>query len=156
METTNFISKYQEHTIYGKVEEDGEVKSVLLAQFQPIGNKKGGFATNDPKIIEALKRVKDFGKTFDVLKDKMPHFEDDHIQKGAATSINAQQIEAQKKNLEEQNRLELAKMKAEQSKKFIRFGELSAKLLKNDGSYRADATDELKAEYEQLKKEIGD
>ena len=150
---TNFISKYQELKVWGR---DEKLKPIRLASFTPIGNKMGGFSTDDTELVEALKNHPDHGKGFHVIKDKMPHFENEHIIKGAVTSIKAQEFEAQKKNLEEENKLELAKMKAEQSKKYIRFGELTAKLLKNDGSYRADATDELKAEYEQLKKEIGD
>ena len=153
---TNFISKYQELKLWTTEKIDNVNQGVRLAQFTPIGNKRGGFSTDDPELIKKLLEHPSHGKSFSVLKDKMPKFEDEHIQKGASTSLNVQQIEAQKKNLEEQNKIELAKMKDEQSKKFIRFGQLSTKLLKNDGSYRADATDELKAEYEQLKKEIGE
>jgi hypothetical protein len=43
----------------------------------------------------------------------------------------------------------------DQKNKTKRFGFLEGSILKTDGSYRADATEEEIAEYESLKKEVG-
>ncbi|MCA9386267.1 hypothetical protein KC717_06505, partial [Candidatus Dojkabacteria bacterium] len=92
---TNFISRYQNLVIH-----EADSKEAL-AKFYPIGNKKGGFATDDPEVIKKLTNRSDHGsgkgKAFSILKDRMPSFEDESIQKGAATSSDKQQIEAIKK-----------------------------------------------------------
>lgn len=147
MEYTNFVSKYAQLGVW-----NGKEK---LAEFAGMIGKKGMFSTNDPELVEKLKKHPDFGKGFNILSGTMPKFEDEFIKKGAATSSDSQQIEAIKKNLEAENELKLQVAKEELGQKFMRYGQLKQMLLKNDGTYRADATDELKAEYEQLKNEIG-
>lgn len=151
---TNFISKYQGLILFD--EPDKETKEAeQLAQFVPIGNKKGGFSTDDPLIIKKLLERKDHGKTFSVLKDKMPKFEDGHIVRGAATSID-KSVEIIKKNLEAEKEIEIDKAKIELGKKYRRFGKLEASLLNKDGGFRKDATKELQEEYLKLKEEIGE
>lgn len=150
---TNFVSKYARFSIWGAPDKEGNAKH--LAQFEGTIGKRGTFSTNDPDIIDALKKSSLFNKDFFLLEKDMPQFADEHIQKGAATSSNAQQLEAIKKNLEAEKQIELERAKSEIGQKFMRFGQLKQMLLKNDGTYRADATDELKTEYEQLKNEIG-
>lgn len=151
---TNFISKYAKLAIYEKPDKEGNAEKI--AQFMPVAGKKGQFSTNDQEVVDKLLKHTSHGKTFSILKDKMPKFEDESIIKGAVTSLNTQQIEAQKKNLEAEYQIKLDQAKQDFGKKYMRYGELKTALLNKEGNYRKDATEELKAEYEQLKNELGE
>lgn len=125
--------------------------SKLLAKFEPRGDF-GIFITSDPKIVEALKKTPEFGKVIKIWEGKgMPHFTRKNIHHGVITSVNDIPSELRER-LKEEIKDEEVKIETD---KYVRYGELKARVLRKDGSYRGDATAEEIAEYEKLKEEIG-
>lgn len=136
----------------------------------------GLFTTDDPKIAEALRTHPEFGESLEIIfgdtnitqedlairknkgfkgkgiftemKDgKMPTIRKSKmIVQGASTSVspNEKEVERLQKELDEAKKLTF------NLKKAIEFGELKSKLLKNDGTYRADAGENDKKRYEEL------
>ncbi len=116
--------------------------SKCLAKFEPRADF-GVFITDDPKIIKAIKETPEFNKIVKIWEGKgQPQFERKNIHHGVISTVDDVPEEV------------MEQLKKQNANKFIRFGELKAKLLKKDGSYRGDASEEEIAEYEQLKKEI--
>ncbi len=108
-----------------------------VVKFQPRGDM-GTFATDDPKRIEEIRGLREYGTIIKEFKGEgVPKFESPtEILKGGLTSVTQQQIE-EKEEVDKD--------------KLIRFGELKGKLLKKDGNYRGDADPDEIAEYEELK-----
>ena len=156
---------------YGKI-----TGGQTLAKF----NKQAGFGmftTSDPKVAEQLRSHPSYGESLEVIfgdtniskddmeirknqgyvgrgiftevKDgKMPVIrKSTKLVQGPVTSVSPNEKEVEKLRKE----LEDLKKQSPNPKEAIEFGELKTKLLKNDGSYRADAGDEDKKRYEELK-----
>ena len=129
----SFTSVHRKYRIFG-IPINGEPEYDV--QFEPIG-RVGRFTTTDEKLAKKLREHRDFGKKFMELSVNAP--ENPNLIKGIRSSSTHP---------------ELGKEPFD-SQKLIRFGELQATLLKKDGSYRKDATQDLIQEYETLKGELG-
>lgn len=137
----------------------------------------GMFTTSDLKVAEQLRKHPGYGESLEVIfgdtnitkedmevrknngyigkgiftevKDgKMPVIrKSTKVVQGAITSVspNEKEVEKLRKELEE------VKKQSSSPKEAIEFGSLRTKLLKNDGTYRADAEDIDKKRYEELK-----
>ena len=117
-----FISKNVQFKVWGENAE-------WSAAFAPMGR----YATNDEKIIEALRTHPYFNRSFSEIK--IPPKGKSNIIQGVR-SAGTQPIR-------------------DREAKLMRLGELQARLLKNDGSFRKDASDELINELKELKGELG-
>ena len=106
--------------------------------FKPIG-AMGKFATEDEELAKKLREHPEFGKKF--MEIGLTATENPNIVHGIRSSETSPVL-GESKNFDPQ--------------KLIEFGRLQATLLKNDGSFRRDASEENKLKYEQLKKEIED
>jgi len=106
-------------------------------RFEPIGSM-GRFATNDSELAEKLRAHPEFGKRF--MEIGISAKENPHVVSGIRSS---------------ETKTELGKEPID-PEKLIQFGRLQATLLKKDGSYRKDASEEEIKQYESLKKELGE
>jgi len=105
--------------------------------FEPIG-AVGRFSTNDEQLAEKLRSHPEFGKRFVELGFRPK--EENKIIEGVRSS--ATQPELNKEQFDPQ--------------KLIEFGRLQARLLKSDGNFRKDASEEDINKYNQLKQELGE
>lgn len=100
-------------------------------KFTPIG-AIGTFQTEDEQLAKFLRSHPEYGKKF--VENGTMKKQDSNIISGVRSAATQPVLS---------------------NDKLIRFGELKASLLKSDGSYRKDAKEELKTEYENLKEELG-
>lgn len=154
---------------YGKI-----IGGQTIAKFEKQAGF-GMFATDDPQIAEQLRNHPEYGESLEIIfgdtnitqddleirknkgfkgkgiftevKDgKMPVIKrSTKVVHGAVTSVspNEKEMEKLRKELDEAKKLA-------DPKEAIEFGELRTKLLKNDGTYRADAGEQDKKRYEEL------
>ena len=101
------------------------------AKFTPIG-AIGSFQTEDEQLVEKLRTHPDYGRRF--VENALPK----KVESNIITDIRS-----------------AATRPVLSDDKLIRFGELKAKLLKQDGSFRKDASSEEQEEYINLKQELG-
>lgn len=109
-----------------------------LVRFEPIG-VSGSFSTEDEDLALKLRSHPEFGKKFVELGTKPK--QQNNIVSGVRGSTDHP---------------ELGENKEQDPKKLIEFGRLQATLLKQDGTFRKDASEENKLKYEALKKELGE
>lgn len=128
-----FTSVNNRFTILGKQIGD---ELEYQVNFQPIGSM-GRFTTNDEELAKKLREHPSFGKRFMEIGVNVK--ENPKIVQGIRSSDSHPELGKEKFNPE----------------KLIEFGRLQATLLKTDGSYRKDASEENKLKYEQLKTELG-
>jgi len=128
-----FTSVNNRFTILGKPMGDGLEYEV---HFQPIGSM-GRFTTDDEELAKKLREHPSFGKRFMEIGVQVK--ENPHIVQGIRSSETHPDLGQEKFD----------------PQKLIEFGRLQATLLKADGTYRKDASEENKLKYEELKKEIG-
>ena len=121
-----FTSLSRKYAIYGPPKEDG---FEYMAKFTPIG-LVGRFATDSDELADKLRKHPDFGKRFMEIGIQPTS----HVVEGIRSSESHPVLS---------------------DDKLIEFGRLQATLLKKDGSYRKDASDEDKQQYELLKQELG-
>lgn len=107
-----------------------------IVKFEPNG-ASGNFSTNDEELAKRLREHPEFGKRF-VELGAVPK-QESNIVSGIRSSLSHPEL-GEKKEFDPQ--------------KLIEFGKLQATLLKNDGTYRKDASEENKQRYELLKKEL--
>ena len=107
-----------------------------MVRFEPVG-AGGSFSTNDEDLATKLRSHPEFGKRFVELGLKPK--QESNIVSGIRSSINQP---------------ELGETNEFDPQKLIEFGKLQATLLKQDGTYRKDASEENKQRYELLKKEL--
>jgi len=108
-----------------------------IVKFEPIGSM-GKFTTNDNELAEKLRKHSEFGKRF--------------MEIGLNAKENPKIIDGIRSS---ETRTELGKEPFD-PQKLIEFGKLQATLLKSDGTYRKDASEENKLKYESLKQELGE
>lgn len=108
-----------------------------IVKFEPIG-AVGRFSTNDEKLAEKLRTHPEFGKRFVELGFRAK--EENRIIEGVRSS--ATQPELGKEEFD--------------PKELIEFGKLQVKLLKSDGTFRKDASEEDINKYNQLKQKLGE
>lgn len=106
-------------------------------KFEPMGTM-GRFTTTDEKLAEKLRAHPDFGKRF--MEIGLNAKENPKIVNGIRSS---------------ETKPELGKEPID-PQELIEFGRLQATLLKADGTYRKDATEENKLKYETLKQKLGE
>lgn len=106
-------------------------------RFEPMGTM-GRFTTQDEELAKKLREHPSFGKRF--MEIGVSAKENPNIVSGIRSS---------------ETKTELGKEPID-PQKFIEFGRLQATLLKTNGEYRKDASEEDKLKYEQLKSELGD
>jgi hypothetical protein len=128
-----FTSVNNRFTIIGQPI-DGEPEYIV--NFNPVGSM-GSYVTNDKDLAMKLREHPEFGKRFMEIGISAP--ENPRIVNGIRSS---------------ETRPELGEAKQDPNK-LIEFGMLRATLLKKDGSYRKDASQEDVEKYELLKKELG-
>ena len=97
--------------------------------FSPLGS----YTTEDEKIIEVLRRHPYYNKGF----------------------VETNAIPEPKGNTTQGIRTAATQGIIGKDEKLLRLGELRARLLKNDGSFRKDASDELIDELKELQGELG-
>jgi len=107
-----------------------------MVRFEPVG-AGGSFSTNDEDLVTKLRSHPEFGKRFVELGLKPK--QKSNIVSGIRSSISHPELGEKKTD----------------PQKLIEFGKLQATLLKNDGTYRKDASEENKLKYEALKQELG-
>jgi hypothetical protein len=107
-----------------------------MVQFSKVGSS-GSYTTNDEELAKKLREHPDFGKRF--MEIGLTSKENPQIVQGLRSSATA--VELGKEPLD--------------SQKLIQLGVYQATLLKKDGSYRKDASQEDVEKYELLKKELG-
>ena len=129
-----FTSVNNRFTILGKPQGDGLEYKV---NFQPIGSM-GRFTTDDEELAKKLREHPSFGKRFMEIGVEVK--ENPHIVQGIRCSETHPELGQEKFD----------------PQMLIEFGKLQATLLKADGTYRKDASEENKLKYEELKKELGD
>ena len=132
-----FTSVARNRRIFGKPVLVGkEMIPEYDVKFTSMGNG-GRFTTSDEKIAESLRKHPEFGRTFvEIGLRNIPATS--NIVSGIRSSANQP---------------ELGQVKPD-SQKYIQFGVLQATLLKQDGTYRKDASEEQINKYEQLKQEL--
>ena len=108
-----------------------------MVKFEPNG-AAGNFSTNDEDLAVKLRLHPEFGKRFVELGAKPQ--QESNIVEGIRSSESHPELGETKLN----------------PQKLIEFGKLQATLLKNDGTFRKDASEENKLKYEELKKELGE
>ena len=104
-------------------------------RFEPMGTM-GRFTTQDEELAKKLREHPSFGKRF--MEIGVSAKENPNIVSGIRSS---------------ETKTELGKEPID-PQKFIEFGRLQATLLKKDGSYIKNASEEDKLKYEQLKSEL--
>ncbi|MCZ2268476.1 MAG: hypothetical protein LC124_06440 [Ignavibacteriales bacterium] len=129
-----FTSVNNRYTILGQPQGD---TLEYIVKFEPIGSM-GRYTTTDDTLAEKLRKHPDFGRRFMEIGINVK--ENPHIVQGIRSSETHPEIG--KEPLDPQ--------------KLIEFGKLQATLLKADGTYRKDASEENKLKYEALKKELGE
>lgn len=127
-----FTSVYKKYSIFGQPVGSGLEYEV---HFTPNGGV-GVFTTTDEKLVEKLRNHPEFGKKFVELGVK-----------NQSSNINSE-VRSSESHPESKEQID--------PKKFIEFGKLQATLLKKDGTFRADASEEDKERYNQLKQELGE
>ena len=105
-------------------------------RFQPIGSM-GRYSTDDAELAEKLRKHSDFGKRF--MEIGLTAKENPKIVSGIRSSETKTELGGEPLD----------------PQKLIEFGKLQATLLKTDGTYRKDASEENKQKYESLKQELG-
>lgn len=128
-----FTSVNNGYMIIGKPDEKGEPE--YMVEFSKAGST-GSYITKDEELVKKLRGHPDFGKRF--MEIGLNARENPNIVQGLRSSATS--TESGKEPLDPE--------------KLIKFGMLQATLLKKDGSYRKDASEEDKSKYEQLKKEL--
>lgn len=108
----------------------------------------GQFSTDDEELAKKLREHPQYGKAF--VETNIPVPQKDNVVVGIRSSISHPDIsgETVKEEVKEEIKID--------TQKYIRYGVLQNKLLKNDLTYRKDASPEEITEYENLKKELGD
>ena len=129
----SFTSVNNKFTIIGKPIND---EPEYIVNFSPVGSM-GRFTTNDEELAVKLREHPEFGKRF--MEIGLNAQENPKVVKGIRSS---------------ETRPELGQV-AQDPQKLIELGMLRATLLKKDGSYRKDASEEDQLKYETLKKELG-
>jgi len=104
-------------------------------RFEPMGTM-GRFTTQDEELANKLRAHPSFGKRF--MEIGVSAKENPNVVSGIRSS---------------ETKPELGKEPID-PQKFIEFGKLQATLLKKDGSFRKDASEEQIKQYEQLKSEL--
>jgi len=107
-----------------------------IVKFEPMGTM-GRFTTNDEELAKKLRSHSEFGKRF--MEIGINAKENPNVVAGVRSS---------------ETKPELGKEPID-SQKLIEFGGLQATLLKKDGTYRKDASEEQIKQYESLKQELG-
>ena len=107
-----------------------------MVKFEPMG-AAGNFSTNDEDLVIKLRSHPEFGKRFVELGLKPK--QKSNVVEGIRSSASHPELGE----------------KETDPQKLIEFGKLQATLLKNDGTYRKDASEENKLKYEALKQELG-
>jgi len=107
-----------------------------MVRFEPMG-AAGNFSTNDEDLVIKLRSHPEFGKRFVELGLKPK--QKSNVVEGIRSSASHPELGE----------------KETDPQKLIEFGKLQATLLKNDGTYRKDASEENKLKYEALKQELG-
>ena len=131
-----FTSVNNKYSIYGSPKLEGkQLVPEYIVNFNPIGTM-GRFQTEDEELASKLRSHPDFGKRF--MEIGITAKENPSIVVGLRSS---------------ETKPELGKEPID-PQKLIEFGGLQATLLKKDGSYRKDASEEQIKQYEQLKKEL--
>jgi len=132
-----FTSVNNRYSIYGTPKLEGkQLVPEFIVNFTPIGSM-GRFYTEDEELAVKLREHPSFGKRF--MEIGITAKENPNIVKGIRSS---------------ETKPELGKEPIDPNK-LIAFGALQATLLKKDGSYRKDASQEQITQYEELKKELG-
>lgn len=132
-----FTSVNNKFSIYGEPKLEGKERvPEYIVDFIPIGSM-GRYQTEDAELAEKLRKHGDFGKRF--------------MEIGATVKENPNVVTGIRSS---ETKTELGKEPID-PQKFIEFGGLQATLLKKDGSYRKDASEEQIKQYEQLKQELG-
>ena len=126
-----FTSVNSKYTIYGPPV-DGEPEYIV--KFQPMG-RAGRYNTDNEELAAKLRSHPSFGKRFMEIGIKAK--ENPNIVKGIRSSESYPELG-----------------KTEAADRLIEFGRLQATLLKKDGTYRRDASEEEVLKYEQLKIEL--
>lgn len=132
-----FTSVNNKFSIYGEPKLEGKERvPKYIVNFTPIGSM-GRFITEDEELAKELRGHPDFGKRF--MEIGITAKENPNIVSGLRSS---------------ETKPELGKEPID-PQQLIVFGGLQATLLKKDGSYRKDASEEQIKQYEELKKELG-
>ena len=132
-----FTSVNNRFSIFGKPELVGkEMIPEYMVNFTPTGTM-GRFSTDDEELAQKLRTHPSFGKRF--------------MEIGVTVKENPNMVAGIRSS---ETKTELGKEPID-PQKFIEFGRLQATLLKTDGSYRKDASEENKQKYESLKQELG-
>lgn len=130
-----FTSVAAGYMVFGKPVLQGKE---MIPEFEARFVRQGAvgiFTTSDEQLAEKLRTHPSFGTKFVELSPPKP---ESNIVKGIRSS---------------ETHPELGKGQLD-PQRLIRFGVLQNKLLKQDGTYRRDATQEEISEYENLKKEL--
>lgn len=131
-----FTSVNRRYSIYGQPKLEGKEKvPEYIVNFTPIGSM-GSFITDDEELAQKLRSHPSFGKRF--------------MEIGVQAKENPNLVQGLRSS---ETKPELGKEPVD-PQKFITFGALQATLLKKDGSYRRDASEEQIKQYEELKKEL--
>lgn len=130
-----FTSVNNRFMVMGKPISKDELEYIV--RFEPIG-AMGRFSTNDEELASKLRQHPEFGKRF--MEIGITAKENPSIVSGVRSS---------------ETKPELGKEPID-PQKLIEFGRLQATLLKADGTYRKDASEENKLKYEALKEELGE
>jgi hypothetical protein len=132
-----FTSVNNKLTLLGKTIGVGKEQELeYKVNFQPVG-AMGRFITEDEELAKKLREHPSFGKMF--MEIGLTAKENPHIVEGIRNS---------------ESHPKLGEDKVFDPEKLIKFGRLQATLLKNDGTYRKDASQENIEEYEKLKLEL--
>ena len=108
----------------------------FIIRFEPSG-ATGMYATEDENVIAKLRKHSDFGRKF--MEIGLKFNQPSNIVEGTRSS-ESHPVLGDKKF---------------EPQKLIEFGKLQGTLLKSDGSYRKDASQENIEKYELLKVELG-
>src|SRR5574343_396026 len=132
-----FTSVNNRFSIFGKPELVGkEMIPEYMVNFSPIGTM-GRFSTDDEELAQKLRTHPSFGKRF--------------MEIGVTVKENPNTVAGIRSS---ETKPELGKEPID-SQKLIEFGGLQATLLKKDGTFRKDCSEEQIKQYEELKKELG-
>jgi hypothetical protein len=127
-----FVSPSRKMQVWGEKMVGDKPVGELLASFEPYGR----FITEDEELIEKLKNHGAYG-----------------VGKGKFTMVNT--VPKPKGNVIQGIRSAATAPILDKEEKLIRLGTLRAKLLRNDGSFRKDASDEDKEELRTIEQELG-